>query len=502
MEDEPQGELAALIQSPEFTRLVDRFQGSTGLRLQVFTLEAQPLTSVEEYPRYCRLLQERKACPLYYDPEWLRREGEGMAVCAAGVGHFLAPIRDEKQEQDGAVLGPAVKFAENKVEPLAELAFKLKVFPDDLIQAAEAVHAVDAEKVLGAGELVSVGLNLLTELQAKERVGNALRRLQTQIAESNAELLGQQLVDAVMYLARADFGLALLMDDSGSDLSSAFDQPRPDELTEAKRKLVEGVGEWVRHADQSVQVPDISKSAWSRYLTSDAVQDGSVVGLPIPGGEGRPPYGAIVVAWNRPRDDLEEPMSSLTEFVSQGLYAIVMGRKLIQAEQASLLDTASGAYTGRYLDELLDREISRAARFTHNLSIVLFEIEGLDALKAKHGEAGVRHVLREFVAFVRARTRKLNTLARVQETRFCLVIPEAARDVAFTLGQRLQKELEEHPFSVSANGEIVRLTVGLGVAVTPGGKDDKGSLMRAAVQNLEQARTERRIASFTKQPGS
>ena len=65
MEVEPQeGELGALVSSPEFARMVDRYQASTGLKLQVFDLDARPLTSVEDYPRYCRLLQERKACPL------------------------------------------------------------------------------------------------------------------------------------------------------------------------------------------------------------------------------------------------------------------------------------------------------------------------------------------------------------------------------------------------------------------------------------------------------
>ena len=53
MEPEAQeGELGTLVSSPEFARMVDRFQATTGLKLQVFDLEAHPLTSVEEYPRY------------------------------------------------------------------------------------------------------------------------------------------------------------------------------------------------------------------------------------------------------------------------------------------------------------------------------------------------------------------------------------------------------------------------------------------------------------------
>jgi len=497
MEAEPQeGELGVLVSSPEFARMVDRFQASTGLKLQVFDLDAHPLTPVEEYPRYCRLLQERKACPLYNDPEFLKRGEETIAVCKSGVGHFLAPIRNEKEVQIGAVIGPAVKFAPNSVEEFAELAFRLKIFPDDLIQAADAVQEHDGERLLGAGELVSVGLNLLAEMQAKERVGHSLRRLQAQIAESNSQMLSQHVVDAVLYLTRADYALVLMLDDNGSDLASSYDQPVPDPLTEAKRRLLEGIAEWVKHADRSVTVPDISKSAWSRYLTEDAVKDGSIIGVPIPESKGGSTFGAIVVGFDQPRDDLEEPLSALASFVEEGLYSLVMGRKLIQAEQLALLDTQSGAYSPRFLEELLDKEISRASRYNHDLSVVLLEIEAFEVLRGKYGEGGLGRILREFVAVIRSKTRKVNTLARIKDGRFCLVIPEAERAVAVRQADRLRPALEEHPYAASANGEIVRLGVDTGVAASERGQLDRVSLLDLAMTGLDQARTERRMRGF------
>ena len=498
MEVEPQeGELGALVSSPEFARMVDRFQASTGLKLQVFDLDAHPLTPVEDYPRYCRLLQERKACPLYYDEHYLKRNQETMGACRnSGVGHFLAPIRNEKQVQLGTVVGPAVKFAPNVVEALAELAFQLKVFPDDLIQAADAVQEQDAEKLLGAGELVSVGLNLLAEMQAKERVSHALRRLETQIAESNAQMLSQHIVDAALYLTRAEYGLVLMIDDNGSDLAAAYDMPVGDALIESKRRLVEGIAEWVKHADRTVTVPDISKSAWCRYLTEDAVKEGSIVGAPIPDQKGGGTFGAIVVGFDRPRPDLDEILAALESFVSEGLYALLMGRKLIQAEQLALLDTQSGAYSDRYLEELLDNELSRASRYGHDLSIVLFEIEAFEVLRGKYGEGGLGRILREFVGVVRAKTRRVNTVARIQDGRFCLVIPEADRAVAVRQADRLRPALEEHPYAATANGEIVRLAVDTGVAASERGKDDRTALIAQALQSLDQARTERRMRSF------
>jgi len=495
MDDPQEGELAALIGGPEFARMVDRFQGSTGLKLQVFDLDAHPLTPVEDYPKYCRLLQERKVCPLYNDPAFLKHDQETMANCKAGIGHFVAPIRDDKGIQLGAVVGPVVKYASNPVEDLAELAFQMKVFPDDLIQAADAIREAEAEQLLGAGELVSVGLNLLAEMQAKERSARALRHLEAQIAESNSQLVAQHTVDAVIYLTRADYGLALLMDDNRSDLAAAYDQPAPDQLLESKRRLVEGIAEWVKHADRSVTIPDISRSAWSRYLTDEAVKRGSVVGVPIPT-EGGSTFGAIVVGFDRPRDDLEEPMSMLTGFVAEGLYALVMGRKLIQAEKAALLDLQSGAYSRRYFDEILEKEISRAARHEHDLAIVLFEVDGYEVLRGKYGEGGLGRILRELVAVLRSRTRKVNTLARLRDGLFCLVIPEADRSVGALQAQRLRPAVEEHPYAATPNGEIVRLTVNAGVSASERGKDDRASMIANATQSLELARNERRASTF------
>jgi len=497
MEVEPQeGELGALVSSPEFARMVDRFAASTGLKLQVFDLDAHPLTAVEDYPRYCRLLQERKACPLYNDPAFLKRGEETIGVCKSGVGHFIAPVGNEKEVQIGAVVSPAVRFAPNSVEEFAELAFQLKIFPDDLIQAADAVQEHDAENLLGAGELVSVGLNLLAEMQAKERVGHALRRLQAEIAESNAQMLTQHVVDALLYLTRADYALVLMIDDSGSDLASAFDQPAPDQLVAAKRRLVEGIAEWVKHADRTVTVPDISKSAWSRYLTDDTVKAGSVVGVPIPDQKGGSTFGAIVVGFDRARDDLEEPLAALESFVAEGLYALVMGRKLMQAEQLALLDLQSGASSSRYLEELLDKEISRASRYNNDLAVVTFEIESFEVLRGKYGEAGLGRILREFVAVIRAKTRRVNTLARIRDGQFCLVIPEADRSVAVRQADRLRPALEEHPYAATPNGDIVRLAVDTGVAASEHGKDDRAALLAQAMQSLAQARSERRTRSF------
>jgi len=186
----------------------------------------------------------------------------------------------------------------------------------------------------------------------------------------------------------------------------------------------------------------------------------------------------------------------MQSFVTEGLYALVIGRKLIQAEQLALLDTQSGAYSQRFLEDLLENEISRASRHNHDLAVVLFEIETYEVLRGKYGEAGLGRILREFVGVIRAKTRRVNTLARIRDGRFCLVIPEADRAVAIRQAERLRPALEEHPYAAMQNGDIVRLSVDTGVAVSERGKDDRTALLAQALHSLEQSRTERRVRSF------
>src|SRR5207253_10258929 len=104
----------------------------------------------------------------------------------------------------------------------------------------------------------------------------------------------------------------------------------------------------------------------------------------------------------------------------------------------------------------LENEISRASRYSHDLAIVLFEIEAYEVLRGKYGEGGLGRILREFVGVIRAKTRRVNTLTRIRDGRFCLVIPEADRAVAVRQADRLRPALEEHPYAATPTGEIGR----------------------------------------------
>jgi diguanylate cyclase (GGDEF)-like protein len=484
------GEVAALAASPEFKLLLQRYEERTGIKLQLFNIHGAALTDVETPPAYCVYLQEHQDCPLYFRRDYLKASAEGMKPCVASVGHLVAPVLDHRGQQIATVVSQALRFGRNPVEPLSQKAFQHKIFPDDFINAANAVReAPTSENRMFIGEFLSLGLQLLVEHRAKERVSAAVAALHSRVAEADAQTLGQQVVEAALQVVGGDYALAVLFDDSGRELSTGYDQPSPDHLVETKRRLLEGVSEWVRHADRHVIVPDVAASAWCRYLTGAVVDGGSIVGVPIVAGERN--LGAVVVAFDNPRDDLQGPLQALQQFVEQGVHAIAMGRKLVQTDQSAMVDPATGVYNQRLLDDLLEREISRAARAGRDLSLVLFHVDDAEILANRLGEEIWARVLREMTALIRSRTRRANTLARIGTSDFCLVVPEASRAVAARLAEALRRAVQDHPFSTPGGDEILRLKVDVGFATSEQGHDDREGLLEKARTSLRQARAER-----------
>ncbi len=487
------GEFAALTGIPEFRRMLERYEQRSGIKLQIFNVQGAPLTEVEAPPPYCAFLQEHRDCPLYFQKDYLKISTEGTRPCVASVGHLAAPVFDHRGQQVATVVSQALRFGRNAVEPLSQKAFQHKIFPDDFINAANAVkEAPAAGNQLFIGEFLSMGLQLLTEAQARERLSGALAALQSKVAQSDAQTLSQHVVEAALQLGGGDYGLVVVFDDQGQELSMGYDQPNPDHLVESKRRLLEGVAEWVRHAERYVIVPDVAASAWCRYLTGETIDGGSIVGVPLASGGKN--IGAIVVAFDNPRADLNGPRESLQQFAEQALHAIVLGRKLMQSDQSVLLDPATGVYNERYLDDLLEKEISRAARASRDLSIVLFSVEGYADLGRRLGEDLAARVLREMTALIRSKTRRVNSLARRAGADFCLVVPEASRSVAARMTEALRRAVEDHPFSTPGGDEILRLRVDVGFATSEEGRDDKLALLEKAQASLKQARAERKGA--------
>jgi two-component system, cell cycle response regulator len=157
----------------------------------------------------------------------------------------------------------------------------------------------------------------------------------------------------------------------------------------------------------------------------------------------------------------------------------------------TIIDALTDIHNKRYLLEFLDRELSRSARYTRPLALILFDIDRFKTINDELGHLGGDFTLRELSAIVKGSIRKEELFARYGGEEFAVVLPETTRDGAVQAAERIRGLVEKHSFQYE--GKAYPVTVSVGLATTSG--DDTltpSEIIRQADEKLYQAKNEGR----------
>src|SRR5262249_26417075 len=157
----------------------------------------------------------------------------------------------------------------------------------------------------------------------------------------------------------------------------------------------------------------------------------------------------------------------------------------------TIIDALTDIHNKRYLLEFLDRELSRSARYTRPLALILFDIDRFKTINDELGHLGGDFTLRELSAIVKGSIRKEELFARYGGEEFAVVLPETTRDGAVQAAERIRSLVEKHSFQYE--GKAYPVTVSVGLATTTG--DDTltpSEIIRQADEKLYQAKNEGR----------
>ncbi len=150
------------------------------------------------------------------------------------------------------------------------------------------------------------------------------------------------------------------------------------------------------------------------------------------------------------------------------------------AEKLALGDDLTGVYNARFLKSAMHREVRRAGRFGHELSLVLADVDHLGAFNEQNGELRGSVLLRELAAVLAEQVRSFDLIARYRRDEFMLVLPQTPRGGALEVAERLRASVEQHAFTPAAPGAV---TISLGVASFP----QEGADVKSLVASVERA---------------
>ena len=113
-----------------------------------------------------------------------------------------------------------------------------------------------------------------------------------------------------------------------------------------------------------------------------------------------------------------------------------------QLSALSTTDVVTGGFNRLQLEQTLDFELARAARFERPLSLIMFDLDNFKAVNDLGGHAAGDEVLREVWHGAMQAIREIDTVARYGGDEFLIVLPETAAEAAYAIAERLQEEVQ------------------------------------------------------------
>lgn len=131
-------------------------------------------------------------------------------------------------------------------------------------------------------------------------------------------------------------------------------------------------------------------------------------------------------------------------------------------EHRANYDALTDLLTRRALNELLEKEFSRAQRHYNALSCVLIDIDKFKQINDKNGHNVGDEVLKLFASTCEKNLRKGDFIGRWGGDEFVLVLPQTELEQALAIAERLCSDVTK--LTVPVNGEVINFSISLGVA--------------------------------------
>jgi diguanylate cyclase (GGDEF)-like protein len=171
-------------------------------------------------------------------------------------------------------------------------------------------------------------------------------------------------------------------------------------------------------------------------------------------------------------------VAAVVVFLLMRLFASRTQLEAMNAElgRVARIDTLTGMYNRRHVEEQLEACVSAARRHKLPLAVLRVDVDGLDDINARQGKLAGDDALRQISTAIRSALRLEDSLGRWAGKEFLAVLPTTDADGALVVAQRLRKRVAS---SSARLGSGAMLSVSVGGASWIDG-DDVDDLLRRA----------------------
>jgi diguanylate cyclase (GGDEF)-like protein len=177
------------------------------------------------------------------------------------------------------------------------------------------------------------------------------------------------------------------------------------------------------------------------------------------------------------------------------LYNEILQREL---HQLARVDPLTGVSNRLAINEALAQLLKHPREAREGLGVLMIDADHFKSVNDRFGHAGGDVVLQALVSNIRGCLRQSDVIGRIGGEEFVLLLPQTSLSVAMALGERVRRTLESSPLAI--DGELVQLTVSVGVAIAGPALHDGAKLLQCADRALYAAKRAGRNRVMTTAP--
>ena len=189
-----------------------------------------------------------------------------------------------------------------------------------------------------------------------------------------------------------------------------------------------------------------------------------------------------------------EPWPSIAQIVRRASFDVLgafVERLAQEAGDESLIDPLTTLQTRAVLVAAIEKEIQRAERSGHPFALIMFDVDRLSEINAKHGYGFGDRVLERIGIVIRNYFREQDWVSRTSGDTFGVLLPETPRAHAEQLAERVRETVQERmSLRDHRSDAAVRLTVSAGVVIAQAVDGSLGAevLLKEAEQAVYRAK--------------
>jgi diguanylate cyclase (GGDEF)-like protein/PAS domain S-box-containing protein len=166
-----------------------------------------------------------------------------------------------------------------------------------------------------------------------------------------------------------------------------------------------------------------------------------------------------------------------------------------ELERLAMTDELTGILNRRSFFRRGAEEINRFLRYRAPLTLLILDIDGFKKINDTYGHMAGDQVLKDFVSTLQCNIRRTDILARLGGEEFGIILQNTGQENASITAEKLRMAVEKQACVVS-EGQIVNVTVSIGLATANGEVQSFGTLLKNADAALYRAKDQGRNKVF------